>query len=218
MGPAPTDAARLRGLLDAAARGEQIAREEPLEVLGRVEGVEAALVSLPHLRVVSAPLPEAEVRAGVANRGGPRLLVERPGVACWLAERLAAQAGAATALLACTTRPEAPDLAVHRREDRAPRGPGVDRRERVATFSDTAERGVVAVGPGLAGRREVTVHVDPAHRGRGVARGLVAAALRVLGVREPVYAPVPIGDAAALRALLAIGFRPLGAEQVLTRG
>jgi len=213
----PDDTDQLRRLLEGAAAGQRPIPEEPLEVRGRVEGVEAVLVGLPHVRVISAPLPEPEVRAAVANRGGAAQLVERPAVVAWLTERLDAQASPCSVLLACTARPHAPDLAVHRREDRAPRGPGAARRDRVATFSDTAQRGVVAVGPGLAGRREVTVHVDPEHRGQGVARGLVAAALRVLGVREPAFAAVPASDAAALRALQAVGFVPLGAEVVLTR-
>ncbi|MGN9844579.1 N-acetyltransferase family protein [Nonomuraea sp. H19] len=77
----------------------------------------------------------------------------------------------------------------------------------------TCRGGLLAVGRGVAGRWEVAVEVEPFHRGRGLGR-LLAAAARHL-VREPVWAQVAPGNAASVRAFLAAGYTPAGAEVLL---
>ncbi len=68
------------------------------------------------------------------------------------------------------------------------------------------------LGRGLAGRREISFEVAPEHRGAGLGRRLVAAALALVPATEPVFAQASPGNAASLRALLASGFRPISSE------
>jgi len=81
----------------------------------------------------------------------------------------------------------------------------------------TADGGVLTLGRGVAGRWEVSVEVDEAAQGRGLGRRLFAAARALTPQGEPVWAQVAPGNAASLRALLAAGFRPIGAEVLLVR-
>jgi hypothetical protein len=71
--------------------------------------------------------------------------------------------------------------------------------------------GLLTLGRGVAGRWEVAVEVS--RPGRGLGRRLFAAARGL--VDEPVWAQVAPGNAASVRAVLAAGFRPVGAEALL---
>ncbi|WP_188197422.1 GNAT family N-acetyltransferase [Nonomuraea sp. SYSU D8015] len=74
----------------------------------------------------------------------------------------------------------------------------------------TCEGGLLTVGRGVAGRWEAAVEVEPGHRGRGLGR-LLARSARHL-VRDPVWAQIAPGNAASVRAFLAAGYLPVGAE------
>ncbi|MFL6077212.1 MAG: hypothetical protein ACJ73S_27775 [Mycobacteriales bacterium] len=73
--------------------------------------------------------------------------------------------------------------------------------------------GVVLLGRGLGGRMEVAVEVGPAGRGQGWGRRLALAARTLAG--GPLWAQVAPGNAASVRAFLAAGYRPVGAEALL---
>jgi GNAT superfamily N-acetyltransferase len=75
--------------------------------------------------------------------------------------------------------------------------------------------GLLVLGRGLAGRWEVSVEVDPVHRGRGLGRRLVAAAPALVGSGDPLWAQVAPANVASLRAFLAAGYRVVGAEVLL---
>jgi GNAT superfamily N-acetyltransferase len=79
-----------------------------------------------------------------------------------------------------------------------------------------AEGGVVLLGRGLGGRWEVAIEVDPAERGRGIGRSLAIASRHLVPDGAALWAQVAPGNAASIRAFLAAGFRPVGAEAVLT--
>ena len=81
----------------------------------------------------------------------------------------------------------------------------------------TVEGGVVLLGRGLGGRWETAVEVDPAYRGRGLGRALATAARHLAPEGRMVWAQVAPGNAASVRAFLAAGFRPVGAEALLVR-
>lgn len=85
-------------------------------------------------------------------------------------------------------------------------------REEIRAFEDERGRGVVIVGRGLTMRTEVAVEVAEAHRGGGLARGLLMEARRLVSPDEVVFAQTAPAHAASLRALLAAGFRPIGSE------
>ncbi len=78
-----------------------------------------------------------------------------------------------------------------------------------------ADGGVVLLGRGVAGRWETAVEVDPACRGRGLGRALARAARHLVPGGEPLWAQVAPANAASVRAFLAAGFIPVGAEALL---
>lgn len=79
----------------------------------------------------------------------------------------------------------------------------------------TCAGGLLAVGRGVAGRWEAAVEVEPEHRGRGLGR-LLARSARHL-VHAPMWAQVAPGNAASVRAFLAAGYQPVGAEVLFPR-
>ena len=80
-----------------------------------------------------------------------------------------------------------------------------------------AEGGIVLLRRGVAGRMETAIEVDPAHRGSGLGRRLATAARHLAPPDEPVWAQVAPANAASVRAFLAAGFTPVGAEALLAR-
>jgi len=86
-------------------------------------------------------------------------------------------------------------------------------RDDVRVFA--AEGGLVLVGRGIAGRWEMAVEVDPAYRGRGLGRALAESARHLHPGDRPLWAQIAPGNAASVRALLAAGFAPVGAEALL---
>jgi GNAT superfamily N-acetyltransferase len=72
--------------------------------------------------------------------------------------------------------------------------------------------GLLTVGRGLADRWEVSLEVDPAARGRGLGSALALAARAYVPDGAPLWAQVAPANTASLRAFLAAGYRPVGAE------
>jgi GNAT superfamily N-acetyltransferase len=91
-------------------------------------------------------------------------------------------------------------------------------RSGVEVHADAGGRGLVIIGRGLAGRLEVSIEVQPEHRGRGLGADLARAALKLVPGSEPLFAQVSPGNAASLRAFLAAGYRPIGSEVLFLRG
>lgn len=85
----------------------------------------------------------------------------------------------------------------------------------VRTFA--TEGAVLVLGRGVGGRTEAAVEVDPGARGRGLGRALAAAARHLCG-GTAVWAQVTPGNAASVRAFLAAGYCPVGAEVLLPPG
>jgi hypothetical protein len=159
--------------------------------------------------VVSTALSDAEVQAqGPDGYGG----AARPDFVRWLAgtgrvgahDVLLVRRGTGRGGLA-----ERPDLAQHPRSRHAR-----TLRTDVRVYGD--ERGLVTTGQGVAGRWEVSVElVAGVPHGQGYGRGLIEAAVGLVPDGEPAFAQVSPGNAASLRAFLACGFTPLGAEIAL---
>jgi GNAT superfamily N-acetyltransferase len=210
---------RLLRLLHDAARGVPPPADGAVEVWPAPAGaVEAVLAFTAHhvvaarvdLDLVAARLPGGDLSApmGAAFLG-------------WLGERLGSRPGSLDVVLAAEGLGGTPPLELT---------PGVDldRHQRVARamrYRDdlevwTAEggAGVLVLGRGLAGRREVAFEVDPARRNRGLGRLLVAAARHLIPPGEPLFAQVAPGNVASLRVVEAAGFRPVGAEVLFHRG
>jgi len=90
-------------------------------------------------------------------------------------------------------------------------------RDDVQAWRTPDSSGVVLLGRGVAGRRETAIEVDENRRSRGLGRALAAAARHLAEPGEPLWAQVAPANAASVRAFLAAGFTPVGAEILLAR-
>jgi GNAT superfamily N-acetyltransferase len=84
-------------------------------------------------------------------------------------------------------------------------------RSDVRVYGD--ERGLVTIGAGLAGRRELSVEADTHNRGFGTA--LIKEAVGLVPAGELLFAAVSPGNARSLRAFLSLGFTPIGSEALI---
>lgn len=76
------------------------------------------------------------------------------------------------------------------------------------------ERGLVTIGRGVGGLPELSFEVPPGRRGAGTGRSLLTGALGLVPEGEPVLAAAAAGNAASLRAILGVGFAPIGSVQL----
>lgn len=76
------------------------------------------------------------------------------------------------------------------------------------------DRGLVTLGTGLGGRREISIELF-GDQPPGTGRRLIGQALELLPAGEIVFAAVAPGNARSLRAFLASGFSPIGSEVIL---
>ncbi len=132
-----------------------------------------------------------------------------------LAERTHRRATAGDILTVAPGRPGPP--AIELTADADPAHPRIARalRYRDDVRAWQADGGVLLLGRGVAGRWEVAIEVDPAVRGRGRGRALAIAARHLVPGRAPLWAQIAPGNAASVRAFLAAGFLPVGAESLL---
>jgi Acetyltransferase (GNAT) family len=101
-------------------------------------------------------------------------------------------------------------------------GAGHPRIRRALGFRDdvTAWRtdgGVVLLCRGIAGRWETAVEVDPDCRDKGLGRKLAVAARHLVPGPTALWAQIAPANAASVRAFMAAGFIPVGAEALLSR-
>jgi hypothetical protein len=211
---------RLRQLLDDAARGRFPSPRWGLDVVRAPERMAAAVVALTGHHVIAAPLGRDELDSqldpdDVAAPFNPEFLA-------WLGRRLGAKVGHIDATLArlgggspdpdwleATTSPQ--DNERVRRANRL--------RTDVRFYRPPEGGAVITLGRGLAGRWELSMEIDDEEaRNRGLGTRLVRAAVGLVPSDESVFAAVAPGNARSLRALLGAGFRPIGAECLLSPG
>lgn len=100
----------------------------------------------------------------------------------------------------------------------APNHPRVERarryRHELRVWHTADGAGLVAVGRGLGGRWEAAFEVEPDARGSGLGRRLVAGA-RHLVPGAHLWLEIAPGNVTSLRAALAAGFKPVGAEVLM---
>jgi hypothetical protein len=200
-------------LLTRAARGTFPPTDGAVEVVGSPPGRTDGVLAFTAHHVIAADVDPADVRSRLSgdDLGAPL----KPPFLAWLARKLGADAGMIDVLLvAPDRRGEEPEVTLLEAEPSE--HPRVRRalafREEVRTFADSGGRGVLTIGRGLAGRREVSIEVDEASREAGLGRAMARAAGQLIQGEEPLFAQVSPGNAASLRAFLAAGYRPIGAE------
>ena len=208
----------LAALLDRVAAGSPPAADGAVTVLPRAAGgAVAAVLGFTAHHVVAAGVSPAWVRSvlPVGSLSAPmsaRFLAA-------LADRVGAEPGAYDIVLvgpppAGPSAPLAGSAGLVRAEVVHPRVARADR-YRVDVRAYEVPGGLLVLGRGLAGRWEVAVEVEPAYRGRGLGRRLAAAAPGLVPPGSPVWAQVAPANVASLRAFLAAGYRPAGAEVLL---
>ena len=78
------------------------------------------------------------------------------------------------------------------------------------------EHGLITIGTGLVGRREVSVELfEPVTAPGGAGGALIVEALGLVPDGELLWAQVAPGNASSLRAFLRCGFVPIGAEVLI---
>jgi hypothetical protein len=202
----------LRHLLAEVATGRPPAADGGLTVLPAPPGRAAAVV----LGFVAHHVVAADVDPGWPRRVLPTgSLSDRMGARflAALADRVGVEPGGQDTLLIAPSRVDAsgsPPL-------REMTGLDHPRLERARLYRDdvrayAADGALLILGRGLGGRWEVAVEVDAGQRGRGLGRSIAACAPALVPGGAPLWAQVHPANVASLRAFLAAGYRPVGAE------
>lgn len=202
----------LAAVLDAAAAGRFPPADGLVEVLAPDgPGTVAGVAFSAHAYVLADVDPQSLLARGADGFGG----ASKPDVLRWLA----GPHGEIGSLDVVMVKRAIPGPVLARRDDLADH-PRVRRaahhRREVEVFADDV--GLVVLGRGLVGRRELSVELlDPATGGRGHGRRLIRAGLAAVPAGECVWAQVAPGNAASVRAFLAAGFVPVCSEVLIER-
>lgn len=205
----------LRGMLDGVAEGRFPPRDGGVTVLGQPSPRDAGVIAFTAHNVVFADVTADWVRDRLP--AGDLAAPLSPVFLCALASRLGRGIGCVDMLTVAPAAAGPPEMPLARLD-----GSHHPRARRALRFRDevTVWAGggaIVVIGRGVAGRWEVAVEVEPAGQGRGVGRAAIAAARHLVPGGEPLWAQISPGNAASVRAFLAAGFLPVGAEVLLPR-
>jgi GNAT superfamily N-acetyltransferase len=210
----------LAALLADAAHGRFPSADGTVTIVGQPSDRDAGVISLTGFAVVFADT-DPDWIAGqlpVGDLSGP---LSAPFLAT-LGERLGRRSHSVDMLTCATPLPGPPPrLALRELATTTGRAPH-PRVKRALRYRDDVrvwetQGGVLLVGRGVAGRWEVAVEVDPDDRGQGLGARLATAARHLVPVGAALWAQIAPANAASVRAFLRAGYRPAGAEALLTR-
>lgn len=196
-------------VLSEAARGRFPEADGAVEVLEPWKPGVAGVIALTGRAYVATTKPASEVLArrpdGYGRALDPMFIAWLAGADGWCDCLDILVAGLGTGR---GGPPWRSDLSAHRRLRHARQV-----RDDVVVHGD--ERGMITLGTGIGGLKEIGVEVPAPARNRGVGRGLVADALGLVPSGEAVLGAIAPGNAASLRAFLAAGFEPIGAVHLV---
>ena len=199
----------LARLLDAASYGRFPPADGGVEVMPPDGDDTCAVVSFTGHAVVLTDRPEDDVRAragaapGFGDAFAPRFVE-------WLGE--GREVGSLDVVLVAPPGSRPPGAArPSTRWDEHPRVRRSRAHRRSVGVWET-DHGIATVGRGLVGRWEVAVELTVDDAPRGAGRALALAGLANVPTDAVAWAQVAAGNARSLRAFLAAGFVPVGAE------
>lgn len=205
----------LRDILDAAARGVFPPADGGTTVVPQVCVRDAGVLAFTAHSVVFLDEDPGWVRETLRGQECDALTAAmNPRFLATLMERTGRTAETVDAMLVADPLPHAPPLELNEIEDTGHPRLAYARRRRDDVRAWTADGGLLVTGRGVAGRLEVSVEVAEDVRHRGLGRLLVTAARHL--VTEPLWAQVAPGNARSVRAFQAAGYRPVGAELLLS--
>jgi GNAT superfamily N-acetyltransferase len=206
---------QLAALLDGVAAGRYPPQDGSVTILPQPSPRDCGVIAFTAHSVVFTDADPAWVRGQLqpGDLSGPLL----PPFLQALCAATGRRANSTDVLCVAAPLPGPPQLALapgtpfgHPRAERALR-----HRDDVQVFQTPG--GIVLIGRGVAGRWEVAVEVEPGYRGKGLGRELAAAARHLVPDGAALWAQIAPGNAASVRAFLAAGYRPAGAEVLLLR-
>ncbi|KUO04925.1 GNAT family N-acetyltransferase [Streptomyces caeruleatus] len=207
----------LRDILDAAARGVFPPADGSTTVVPQPCDRTAGVLSFTAHSVVVTDEEPAWVYDTLRGLDCDALSAAmNPRFLAALMERTGRAAETVDAVLVGNPLPGEPPLAAELREIEDAGHPRIvyARRRRDEVRAWAVGGGVLVMGRGVAGRLEVSVEVHEDVRHRGLGRLLMGAARHL--VTEPLWAQVAPGNARSVRAFQAAGYRPVGAELLLS--
>jgi hypothetical protein len=202
----------LAGLLDRLAAGETLPADVSVTTVPAPLGARALVVGGTAWHVVAADVDPGWVTARVAaDPIGAPLGARFLGA---LADEVGVEPGVLDAVLVAPPAPAAPGMPlVARAAGEHPRvARALAHRAGVQVWTTPDGAALMTLGRGVCGRWEVSLEVEPAARGRGLATALAAAAPALVPAGAPLWAQVAPANTASLRAFLTAGFRPVCAE------
>ncbi|GAB2694316.1 GNAT family N-acetyltransferase [Kitasatospora kifunensis] len=208
----------LAGFLADAARGRFPPPNGEVTVVPQPSGRTAGVLSFSAHAVVFTAEDPAWVHATLAQVVAEPLSAPLcPAFLTAFAERTGRTIGNVDLLTVAGRLPGAPPLPLEEMADREH-----PRVVRALRFRDgvrvwTVPGGVLVLGLGVAGRWEAAIEVDPQAAGRGLGRALAISARHLLPEGDVLWAQQAPGNAASVRAFQAAGYRPVGAEVLLSR-
>ncbi len=207
----------LAEILDRAARGSAPPTDGAVDLLGTTGGTADAVVAFTGHLTIAASIAPRRVREHFPD--GDFATWTAPATQSWLERASHRRLVAADIVLAATGLGRAPvvDLDTHRDGLRHARVDQASRhRTEIEVFTTAKDQdGVLVLGRGLVGRREMAFEVDVDRRRKGVGRSLAHAARCLTPTDEIIWAQVAPANAASLRALMAAGFVPVCSENLL---
>jgi GNAT superfamily N-acetyltransferase len=205
------EALSLAGLFARLADGSVPPADASVTVLPAPSGARAVVVGGTAWHVVAADVDPSWVACQVAHDPlaaplGARFLAA-------LADRIGAEPGVVDAVLVSPQAGASPGIELRPAELDHPRvRRALLHRSDVRIWATPDAAGLLTVGRGVAGRWEAGLEVEPAARGRGLGTALARAARAFVPPGAQLWAQVAPANTASLRAFLAAGYRPVGAE------
>ncbi|GHF22621.1 GNAT family N-acetyltransferase [Streptomyces griseoluteus] len=200
-------------LLDAVADDRFLPPDGTVTVLPQLCRRDAGVLAFTAHTLVLTDEDPAWVRATLAAVDcDPLAAPMHPRFLTALMDRTGRAAETVDALWVGTPLPGPPALALREIADTGHPRVVRARRRRDSVRVWVADGGLLVIGRGVGGRLEAALEVEG--EGAGLGRGLALAARQLSD--GPVWAQVSPGNARSVRAFLVAGYRPVGAELLLS--